>query len=76
MTRAVFEADTKDDLKYFVALARRQGITVKYLRVSLDANTAKRIPKQRGYNAETLAAMQEAKDIMSGKIKAKRYKSN
>ena len=38
MTRAVFEAKTKDDLKYFVALARRQGIVVKYLRVSLVNN--------------------------------------
>jgi hypothetical protein len=27
------------------------------------------------YNAETLAAMQEAEDIASGKIKAKRYKT-
>jgi len=27
------------------------------------------------YNAETIAAIQEAKDIMSGKIKAKRYKT-
>jgi hypothetical protein len=27
------------------------------------------------YNAETLAAMQEAEDMASGKIKAKRYKT-
>ncbi|MDR0857897.1 MAG: hypothetical protein LBN97_02580 [Oscillospiraceae bacterium] len=29
----------------------------------------------RGYNAETLEAMQEALDIISGKIQAKRYSS-
>ena len=33
------------------------------------------IPVVREYNDETLAAMQEARDIMSGKIKAKRYKT-
>jgi len=27
------------------------------------------------YKAETLAAMQEARDIMSGKVEAKRYKT-
>jgi len=27
------------------------------------------------YNAETLSAMQEARDIMSGKVEAKRYKT-
>lgn len=32
-------------------------------------------PKQPGYNRETLMAMQEAKDIMAGKIEAKRYDS-
>ena len=32
-------------------------------------------PKQPGYNQETLAAIQEARDIMSGKIQAKRYSS-
>jgi DNA-damage-inducible protein J len=31
--------------------------------------------KQPHYNAETEAAMQEARDIMSGKIKAKSYAS-
>lgn len=31
--------------------------------------------KQPGYNAETLAAMQEARDIMSGKIQTKSYNS-
>jgi hypothetical protein len=67
MAKAIFEAEKKEDLKYFVALARKQGISVKYLRVSTE--------KQRKYNSETLAAMQEAKDIMSGKIKTKRYKT-
>jgi antitoxin component of RelBE/YafQ-DinJ toxin-antitoxin module len=35
------------------------------------------IPKDNKpeYNAETLAAIQEAKDIMAGKIKTKRYKT-
>ena len=32
-------------------------------------------PKQPRYNRETLMAMQEAKDIMAGKIAAKRYNS-
>ena len=32
-------------------------------------------PKRPRYNAETLAAMQEARDIMSGKKDAKRYAS-
>ena len=32
-------------------------------------------PKQPRYNRETLMAMQEAKDIMAGKVKAKRYSS-
>jgi hypothetical protein len=33
------------------------------------------LDRERAYNAETLAAMQEARDIMSGKIKAKLYKT-
>ncbi len=32
-------------------------------------------PKQPRYNRETLLAMQEARDIMAGKTKAKRYDS-
>lgn len=32
-------------------------------------------PKQPRYNRETLMAMQEAKDIMAGKVEAKRYSS-
>jgi len=32
-------------------------------------------PKQPRYNRETLMAMQEAKDIMAGKVSAKRYGS-
>ena len=32
-------------------------------------------PRQPRYNHETLQAMQEAKDIMDGKVNAKRYKS-
>ena len=32
-------------------------------------------PKQPRYNRETLMAMQEAKDIMAGKVDAKRYSS-
>lgn len=32
-------------------------------------------PKRPNYNAETLAAMQEARDIMNGKKEAKRYAS-
>ena len=32
-------------------------------------------PKQSRYNRETLMAMQEAKDIMAGKVEAKRYSS-
>jgi hypothetical protein len=33
------------------------------------------VPDQPRYNAETLAAFQEAEDILSGKIPAKRYYS-
>ncbi len=32
-------------------------------------------PKQPRYNRETLMAMQEARDIMAGKVEAKRYGS-
>ena len=32
-------------------------------------------PKQPRYNKETLLAMQEARDIMSGKVEAMRYPS-
>ncbi|MBQ9377473.1 MAG: type II toxin-antitoxin system RelB/DinJ family antitoxin [Schwartzia sp.] len=32
-------------------------------------------PRQPRYNRETLTAMQEAKDIMEGKVEAKRYSS-
>ena len=32
-------------------------------------------PKQPRYNEETLRAMEEARDIMSGKVKAKHYTS-
>ncbi len=32
-------------------------------------------PKQPRYNRETLTAIQEAKDIMAGKVEAKRYSS-
>ena len=32
-------------------------------------------PKQPRYNRETLMAMQEARDIMAGKVEAKRYSS-
>ena len=32
-------------------------------------------PKQPRYNRETLMAMQEEKDIMAGKVEAKRYSS-
>jgi hypothetical protein len=33
------------------------------------------LDRGRAYNAETLAAMQEARDIMAGKMEAKRYKT-
>ena len=32
-------------------------------------------PRQPRYNRETLIAMQEARDIMAGKVEAKRYSS-
>ena len=32
-------------------------------------------PKQPRYNRETVMAMQEARDIMTGKVEAKRYSS-
>jgi hypothetical protein len=33
------------------------------------------LEEEHKYNAETLAAMQEARDIMAGKIETKRYKT-
>ena len=33
------------------------------------------LPKQPRYNRETVMAMQEARDIMAGKVEAKRYSS-
>jgi len=33
------------------------------------------VENQPEYNAETLTAMQEARDIMAGKIKTKKYKT-
>lgn len=62
MTRAVFEAETKGDLKHFVALARKQGISVKYLRVSLnepEIKTTQRKTLQNQYDTKTSTAMQK-----------------
>lgn len=73
MTRAVFEAKTKDDLKYFVALARRQGIAVKYLRVSLndvsskEANIVRRMKRQSLENTNS-AANEFADDLVYAQI--------
>ncbi|MCL1967637.1 MAG: hypothetical protein FWF67_07110 [Fibromonadales bacterium] len=33
------------------------------------------LDSESNYNAETLAAMQEARDIMAGKVETKRYKT-
>jgi DNA-damage-inducible protein J len=45
-----------------------------FLHASLQTNGLPFAVK-RAFNAETEAAMQEARDIMSGKIKVKTYKS-
>lgn len=46
-----------------------------FLRASIMEGGFPFQPRQPRYNAATLAAMQEARDIMSGKVKAKRYAS-
>lgn len=46
-----------------------------FLRASIMEGGFPFQPKQPRYNRETLAAMQEARDIMAGKIEAKRYES-
>jgi len=56
------------------------GITISdavtiFLRQSLMVGGLPFEMKQPRYNAETEAAMQEARDIMSGKKKAKKYSS-
>ena len=61
-------------------LYRSFGITVTdainmFLRQSLIVNGLPFELKQPKYNAETEAAIQEARDIISGTIKAKTYKS-
>ena len=56
------------------------GITITdavnmFLRQSLNVGGLPFELRQPRYNAETEAAMQEARDIMSGKIKVKTYSS-
>jgi len=43
------------------------GREIEIIMLPIDGDTA--------YNSETLAAMQEARDIMAGKVEAKRYKT-
>ena len=46
-----------------------------YLHASIMKGGLHFHPKQPRYNKETLLAMQEARDIMSGKVEAMRYPS-
>ncbi|MCI6172325.1 MAG: type II toxin-antitoxin system RelB/DinJ family antitoxin [Selenomonas bovis] len=46
-----------------------------FLRASIMEGGFPFQPKQLRYNRETLQAMQEARDIMAGKVEAKRYHS-
>ena len=46
-----------------------------FLRASIMEGGLPFQPKQPRYNRETLQAMQEARDIMAGKVEAKRYHS-
>lgn len=46
-----------------------------FLRASIMEGGFPFQPKQPRYNRETLQAMQEARDIMAGKVEAKRYHS-
>ena len=45
------------------------------LRIRIDENVLPFESRQPRYNAETEAAIQEARDIMSGKIQTKTYSS-
>lgn len=71
------EQDLKDQAE---ALFARIGLTmndaVKYfLRASLKYDYLPPGIEEANFNEETLAAMQEAEDIASGKIQAKAYDS-
>ncbi len=62
------------------AVYRSFGISVTdainvFLRASIMNGGFPFQPRRPSYNNATLQAMQEARDIMSGKIKAKRYDS-
>lgn len=46
-----------------------------FIRQAIDFGGIPFIIRERRYNAETEAAMQEAEDIISGKIQAKSYSS-
>lgn len=46
-----------------------------FLRASIMEGGFPFQPRQPRYNRETLQAMQEARDIMAGKVEAKRYHS-
>lgn len=46
-----------------------------FLRASIMEGGFPFQPKQPRYNRETVLAMQEARDIMAGKVEARRYRS-
>lgn len=62
--------------KVFSEIGLSLNDAVKYfLRASVKLNTLPPGIEEENFNAETLAALQEAEDIASGKIQAKRYNS-
>ena len=63
-----------EDLYSNFGLSLTDAINI-FLHVSLMEGGLPFEVRQPRYNAETEAAMKEARDIMAGKIKAKRYQS-
>lgn len=71
------EQDLKDQAeKVLSQVGLSLNDAVKYfLRATVNLNTLPPGIEEENFNAETLAALQEANDIASGKIQAKVYKS-
>ena len=71
------EPDIKEQAE---SVFKNLGISVSdainvFLHASILAGGFPFQPRQPRYNSETLLAFQEARDIMAGKIEAKRYSS-
>lgn len=71
------DSDTKAQAqKLFASLGLDLSTAVNiFIRQSLDFGGIPFVIKQTRFNSETEAAMQEARDIESGKIEAKSYSS-